>query len=151
MEELSEDVRHFRLVTGEDIIAQVLLEEKGTVTLGYPMKVIFLPTKDGAYRISLMEWVFSRISPDQMFPVRDRDIVTTSHPSEIITDYYWEALNVLEEKRKLLTKNDRIHDETREIEEFLDDLEEQVESEEASDLIKNLLNSLTGNTKGTLH
>ena len=151
MEELSEDVMHFRLVTGEDIIAQVLLEDNtGTTTLGFPMKVVFLPTKDGAYRISLMEWVFSRISPAQTFDIKGRDIVTSSIPSDIIVDYYWEALAVLEEKRKSLVQTDHLHQETKEIEEFLDELEDQV-GEEGNDLIKNLLNSLSSNNRGTLH
>ena len=151
MTELSEEVMHLRLITGEDIIAQVLLEDSdGMLTLGFPMKIVFLPTKDGAYRISLMEWVFSRVSPAQTFDVRNRDVITTSVPSDIIVDYYWEALAVLEEKRKSLVKTDSFHQETKEIEEFLDDLEDQV-GEEGNDFIKNLLNSLSSNNRGTLH
>jgi hypothetical protein len=151
MEELSEDVMHFRLITGEDIIAQVLLEDSsGGLTLGFPMKVVLLPTKDGAYRISLMEWIFSRVSPAQTYDVKSRDVITSSIPSDIIVEYYWEALAVLEEKRKTLVKTDSRHNETKEIEDFLDELEDQVD-EEGSEFIKNLLSAFTSNNKGTLH
>ena len=152
-EELSEDIMHFRLVTGEDIIAQVLLEDsEGSTTLAFPMKIVFIPTKEGTLRISLMEWIFSRVSPAQTFDIKHRDILTTSIPSDVMVEYYWEALATLTEKRRSEIEKTSHHKETKEIEEFLDNLEDEVEAAGGdSDYVRNLLNSLSSNTRGTLH
>lgn len=154
MTELSEELRHFRLVTGEDIIAQVLFEDQTEITLGHPMKIVLLPVDKGSYRISMMEWIFSKVSPFQTFTIKDRDILTTSDPSDDMVEYYWEAMDLLAKKRAMIMKEEskKDVDKVREIEEYLDELEDQIQEEGGdADFVRNLLNSLTSNNKGTLH
>lgn len=146
-----EDVRYFRLITGEDIIAQVYTEEDDMLVLGFPMKVIFFPVEPTAYRISLMEWIFTRISPDQTFTIKERDIITSSTPSDVIVQYYWDALEALSKKRIGNTGKDTKPNQ-KEIEDFLEDIEDQLEEEGgSSDFVRELLESLTSNNRNTLH
>lgn len=151
MEKL-EDVRHFRLVTGEDIIAQVYSEEEDRLMIGFPMKVIFFPVEQAAFRISLMEWIFTRVSPEQVFTIKERDIMTSSVPSDIIVQYYWDALDALEERRKNIASRKNTKSSNEDIEELLEDIESQLEDEgENADFVKELLESLTSNNRNTLH
>ena len=91
----STELRFFRLVTGEDIIAQTQINklESGNVyILIDPLKVGYMIQEYGKVGISLYQWIFPKITEDQKFPVFPSDILTTAKPSARMTKYYWETL-----------------------------------------------------------
>lgn len=155
------EVYHIRLNTGEDLITEVAWPEnvpgnESHVTLIQPMKIICLPSgKTGFVTLSLMQWVFTKISSEQEFNIYSRDILTMSKPNENLVEYYKETLEYFKRKSKPTT----------DIEQYLDELEKEIQAVEDSDkiveegeltpeleeLISEFFNSYSSNNKGTLH
>lgn len=155
------EVYHIRLNTGEDLISEVIWPEtkeghESHVILIHPMKIICLPSgKTGFVTLSLMQWVFTKISSAQEFNIYSRDILTMSRPTTNLIQYYKETI-------EYFAKNNKP---TPSIEQYLDDLEREIQAVEDSDkmveegeltpeledLISDFLNSYSSNNKGTLH
>ena len=156
------EVYHIRLTTGEDLISEVIWPEnipanEPHVILVQPMKIICLPSgKTGFVTLSLMQWVFTKISSAQEFNIYSRDILTMSKPNENLVEYYKETIEYFRRKSKP----------TNDIEQYLDDLlekeiravedsdkvvEEGELTPELEDLISEFFNSYSSNNKGTLH
>lgn len=158
------DIYHLRLNTGEDLISEVIFAEtkpgrEPHVILVQPMKIICLPSgKTGYVTLSLMQWIFSKITSQQEFNVFNRDILTMSVPNSNLIDYYKETVVYFAAKNNL-TKD------TEAMEEYLNDLEKEIDAVEESDkviedgelssdlenMISEFLNSISSNNKGTLH
>ena len=154
------DVFHIRLNTGEDLISEVKWPEtkpghEAHVVLVNPMKIIAVPsTKPGFVTLSLMQWIFTKITTDQEFNIFSRDILTMSSPTETLREYYAETVIYFNDNR---TRNP--------VEEYLDNLEKEIQAVEDSDkiveegeltpeledLISEFLSSYSSNNKGTLH
>lgn len=152
------DIYHVRLNTGEDLIAEIEWPEtkpgnESHVILINPMKIIAVPsTKAGFVQLSLMQWIFAKITSDQQFNIFSRDILTMSNPNDALKEYYRETVIYFNRK-------------SNSIEDYLDNLEKEIEAVEESDkmveegeitpeledLISEFLNSYSSNNKGTLH
>lgn len=153
------EIYHVRLNTGEDLISEVVWPEtkpgnEAHIVLVNPMKIICVPSnKPGFVTLSLMQWVFTKISSDQEFNIFSRDILTMSKPNPNLKEYYKETLDYFDRR------NAKISDT------FFDDLEKEIQAVEDSDkavdegeitpeledLITEFLNSFSSNNKGTLH
>lgn len=153
------EIYHVRLNTGEDLISEVVWPEtkpgnEAHIVLVNPMKIICVPSnKPGFVTLSLMQWVFTKISSDQEFNIFSRDILTMSKPNPNLKEYYKETLDYFDRR------NTKISDT------FFDDLEKEIQAVEDSDkavdegeitpeledLITEFLNSFSSNNKGTLH
>lgn len=152
------EIYHVRLNTGEDLIAEIEWPEakpgnETHVILHNPMKIIAVPsTKAGFVQLSLMQWIFAKITSDQQFNIFSRDILTMSNPNDALKEYYRETVIYFNRK-------------SNSIEDYLDNLEKEIEAVEESDkmveegeitpeledLISEFLNSYSSNNKGTLH
>jgi hypothetical protein len=153
------EIYHIRLNTGEDLISEVVWPEtkpgnEGHVVLVNPMKIICIPSnKPGFVSLSLMQWIFSKITQEQEFNIFSRDILTMSRPNVNLREYYVETVDYFNKK---VSNN---------IAEYLDDLEKEIQAVETSDklvdnelvdsdlekLITDFLSTLSSNNKGTLH
>lgn len=150
-----------RLVTGEDIIADTVIKsDAGTTTYSVsdPLKIVYLPaTKDTHISLSLMQWMFVRISDNQTFDLHERNVLFTTEPSDSLLEYYYKTVAYFIEvresqKEKIRMEENKIKDEL--YEEFAMSDDEELSDLMDSDEMKNLmdyLNSLSKKDRGTLH
>lgn len=104
METSNDSVRFVRLVTGEDIISEVMEVDDTTgkhVILYNPLKIMYLasPVSSDKVSISLLEWVFTRISDKQEFRLEAKDVLTIAPPTVSLNDYYWDTIDYFARKR----------------------------------------------------
>ena len=155
------DIYHLRLNTGEDLISEVIFGEnepgkEDHVLLLNPMKIICMPTsKKGFISLSLMQWVFSKITSEQKFNVFNRDILTMSHPNENLKDYYLETVVYFNKKNGTDLEDtdylENLEKELQAVEESDKMVDDDLISEDLQDIISDFINSLSSNNKGTLH
>jgi hypothetical protein len=141
---MNTEVEFIRLVTGEDIISECEIHEDH-YRLFNPCKVVYISSvKQGFLSISLMQWVFSKISDKQIFDLPKNQILIKSTPSDKLIEHYFGSVeHFLDTSLK-----DSIS-----FEEPIDtNLEEDsyTSSEEALEMIEKLLGS-NKDKKGKLH
>ena len=154
-QEIDNNIKFLRLVTGEDIISEVIessIDNKITYTLLNPMKVVYvMNTRPGIISISLMEWVFTKICDHQEFSVGPNNILTTSVPTENLISYYNDCIDHFEDRRQDINKKvkfDAPMEQQDHMELFQEQQEErEVPLEELQELIKEALED----KKRTLH
>ena len=158
MRRFENDIYHVRLNTGEDLISEVFFPESDSdpyLMLVNPMKIICLPSKkQGFVTLSLMQWIFTKITEVQEFPIHNKDVLTISVPNSNLKEYYAETVDFFGNK----TKDDAL--------DYLEELEKEIEAVETSDkivdegsdmspelekIISEYLSNLSSNNKGTLH
>lgn len=157
------DIYHLRLNTGEDLIAEVIWPQvkKGNeshVTIVRPMKIICLPSKKAGFvTLSLMQWVFTKITEDQEFNIFSRDILTMSKPTDSLVQYYKETIdyfNLRQAEKELSDVDDyfdKLEKEIKAVEESDRAIDDNLMDSELQDIISEFINSLSSNNKGTLH
>lgn len=130
------EVQFLRLKSGEDLITEVE-ETETTLLLINPCKILYLKgNKSGFLSISLMQWVFSRITSEQIFEIDKREVLFKTLPDDSMVIHYW---NSVEHFTETHAKNDIEFDDPT-----LDD-----SYEDKLDLLKELLG--TKDDKGKLH
>jgi hypothetical protein len=87
------NVKYIRLVTGEDVISEVLeVSKESHITLYNPAKMIY--TFDGEkVRMQMMEWVFSNLVKTNRFALQRRDILLFEDASDDIASTYLEQIS----------------------------------------------------------
>lgn len=97
-QEQSSNVKFIRMNTGEDLLAEVVTDDKDEkYIIINPLKLVYLlGERPGSMMLSLIEWVFPRICSNQQFEVYTSDVITLANPSDDIVDYYFNALSKLE-------------------------------------------------------
>lgn len=116
-----------RLVTGEDLIADVIWNDDHVLFIN-PMKIIYvLGDTPGSLKLSLIQWVFPRITNDQEFLINGDDILTCAELSIELLEYYFDTLdqnargaNIIVESYKNEDEFDDSYDESDLVEEFSD-------------------------------
>lgn len=142
---MEQPVDFFRLVTGEDIVSEYE-EADGIYILINPCKVVYLSSqKPGYLSISLMQWVFSKLCAEQVFDIPKNQVLFRSPVSESMVDHYYHSVQYFEKnelKKKIDFDAPIAHD----------DVEEEVEfSEETSELLEKIMNSIKKSDKRNLH
>lgn len=144
-------VTFFRLDNGEDIIADSIhvlkddMEEEHYI-LDNPLKVVYLASNEdrrSAMSISLMQWVFPKISPNNQFKIKANKVLTTAEASENLVEFYFETIENMEKWKEAKEKQDKTDD--IESEDF-----EEYSEEDAMEFMQELMEHLK-NTKKTLH
>jgi hypothetical protein len=145
-----------RMITGEDVISDTIhLNEAGNsrYLISNPLKIVYLPIKKGSHlSISLMQWMFSRISDNQDFEIKEHNILTTTEPSDSLLEYYYKTVEYFlelraEQKRSANYEQSEEADLYREAA-MSDDDDEMIEKLEE---VEKYLNDLSKKDKGTLH
>lgn len=133
---MEQDIQFLRLKNGEDIITEVQ-ENAGSLVLINPCKILYLKgKKSGFLSISLMQWVFSRISADQMFEIDKNEVLFKTLPDDGMIIHYFNSVEHFLEKES--SSNIEFDDPT------IDD-----SYEDNLELLKDLLG--TKDDKGNLH
>ena len=133
---MEQDIQFLRLKNGEDLITEVQ-ENAGSLVLINPCKILYLKgKKSGFLSISLMQWVFSRISADQMFEIDKNEVLFKTLPDDGMIIHYFNSVEHFLEKES--SSNIEYDDPT------IDD-----SYEDNLELLKDLLG--TKDDKGNLH
>lgn len=107
---MESSVKFVRMVTGEDIVAEVVSIETDTENyyiLNNPMKVVYLSTtKSSSLSISLTQWIFWRICDKQEFTIHPKDILVVNDVSIAMEDYYWSSMEHFESYKEELLNSD---------------------------------------------
>lgn len=132
----SSDIRFIRLNTGEDLIAQVNDISNGRIFMSNPLKVLYTPSINTGYlAISLMQWVFTRISSKQDFDMDISHIIIMVEPDQKLQDHYKSSVSTFENTVDV-TDDDTEYG--------------AVEENEGLEMLRNLLGKIKDN-KGKLH
>lgn len=136
------EVYFLRLVTGEDVIAEYEVYED-FYRLYNPCKIVYLSSmKQGYLSISLMQWVFSKISENQVFDLPKSQILLKSKPSEKMVEHYFGSVEHF--------INSSLNDSVSFDDPISSEEDENMTQEEALKLIENLLGA-SKDKKGKLH
>lgn len=109
-------IKFIRLTTGEDLVADTTHVSDGQgpdyVVLSNPLKIVYIQNQLDATRVgvSLMQWVFSKISANQEFKIMVRDIITMSDASDTLIGYYNDFMDSFDEAQKKFDKSNASHD-----------------------------------------
>jgi hypothetical protein len=149
MKDIEGKVRFIRLNNGEDIIAFAYHVPKDSVEEGHyilndPLKIVYLssgnPSKP-TMSISLMQWIFSRITNDKDYKIIERDVLLSSEPTESLIDFYYKTVDhfekVKEEQKKAIQFT---NEEDEEYGEF--DGEDYIDESEGLQMIRDMLQGL---------
>lgn len=133
----AKDIRFIRLTNGEDIVAEVLDIANGRIVIDSPLKILYTPSSNKGYlSISLMQWIFTRISKQQKFDMDMVNVLIMSEPEQTLIEHYNESMDTFN------NKND---------EEEEDDIDfNTLEGDEGIEMLKNLMDKIKGG-KGRLH
>lgn len=95
---MEQDIQFLRLKNGEDLITEVQ-ETDDSLVLVNPCKILYLKgKKSGFLSISLMQWVFSRISADQMFEIDKNEVLFKTLPDDGMIIHYVNSIEHFLEK-----------------------------------------------------
>lgn len=153
-QDVENNVKFFRLTSGEDIISEVIetqINEKTSYKLVNPMKIVYMIGRPGYMYISMMEWIFTRVCENQDFELNINEVLITGVPTESIINHYYEYIDHFESSKEDLNKRVKL-DAPIESHEHMEMLENQQEErdvplEELQELIKNAMES----KKRTIH
>ena len=122
--------KFIRLVTGEDIVANCLIDnETQYVDVESPMKVIISRFNNSRKSILIMmPWLPLEVIDDEYATLKFEDILTMVDPKEAFVEYY---NNTVEKYRNLVESNDKEDMFTNELEDDL--FEEEPTDEEVSE------------------
>lgn len=141
-------IKLVRLVTGEDVLAEVTYveeEEYAYYVLSNPMKVVYMSgVKPGILSVTLMQWVFGRICENQDFTISPKDVIFVNNTSSSMEEYYWNTVDYFEKMQVQLESQQKLDNEEN-ADSFVD------EDPDQSEIVNSLMQMLKGNTKRTIH
>lgn len=150
------NVFFIRLVTGEDIISEIIeteIDNKKNYTLFNPMKVVYMmDQKPGMLSISLMKWVFSKICDDQEFDLSPHNILLMKQPSQGLIKHYNESVEHFLERESVIESNTK-YDAPIEQQDHMEMFQNQEEDDEniSMEELRELIKEQFGSKKRTIH
>lgn len=130
-EENEGSVKFLRLNTGEDIIAYTLHVKKDDLEdehyiIDMPLKVIYSTNENRnmLLSISLMQWVFSRMTDTEEFKLSSKDVLLCSNASSHMTDFYYETVHDIEVMKEQVEKAKKRENQPEAEEDFMDYMDE---------------------------
>jgi hypothetical protein len=141
-EENEGTVKFLRLNTGEDIIAYTLHVKKDDFEdehylVDMPLKIVYSTNEDRnmLLSISLMQWVFTKISDSEEFKLSAKDVLLCSNASSHMTDFYYETINEIELMKEKVDKMKKKFP-SNEVDESMDYMDENEGLEMLQDLLE---------------
>lgn len=124
-------VKFIRLNTGEDIIAYTLHVKKDDIEdehyiVDMPLKVIYSTNENRnmLMSISLMQWVFSRMTDSEEFKLASKDVLLCSNASSHMTDFYYETVHEIDQMKEQVEKIKNKASDSQIEEDFMDYMDE---------------------------
>lgn len=127
---LNSTVKFMRLTTGEDIVAEVTEVANGKVVLSYPLKIIYTPSLNTGYlSISLMQWVFTKISINQTFDIGLENVLLMTDAEKTLVEHYEDSIF------NFFLKSEQQEE------------DEEPEMDEGLEMLNNLIDQIKGNKR----
>ena len=141
------EVKFMRLENGEDIISEIVIYDD-VILLLHPLKLLYTTSdKPGYLAISLMQWVFTKITEDQTFEMPKSAVLLYSEPTDSLKEYYWKTVNYFVSKTTEHGKRiDFQATPSGEEDDFT-----TTEGEDALEMLEKLLGGFTKPDKSKLH
>lgn len=128
------EIYFIRLNNGEDIVAEVVDISNGKMKINNPLKIMYTPSMNtGFLSISLMQWVFTKISTNQTFDIDSHNILIMTESDKKLKEHYMESLNTF----SLAKQED---DDTMDF--------DTLHSEEGVEMLKDLMDKIKGRKRG---
>lgn len=128
-------IKFLRLNTGEDIVSEVQRKDINTYSLINPLKIIYgVNQQTGYVSISLVQWVFPKITEKLIFDISTSNIQIESNASISMVQYYY---NTLRNYEKNSYKNDDDEDEEEDYEDDLNEEDLEITKEMIESALKN--------------
>lgn len=80
-----------KLVTGEEVIGEVINWEENFVMIEEPYSINYMPTAEGKYGIKFIP--FAPYSDEKLFTFGFRNVIFTTTPSEEVVKHYISAVS----------------------------------------------------------
>lgn len=123
-------IKFIRLTTGEDIVAEVTEVANGKVVLSYPLKIIYTPSLNTGYlSISLMQWVFTKISINQTFDIGLENVLLMTDAEKTLVEHYEDSIF------NFFLKSEQQEE------------DEEPEMDEGLEMLNNLIDQIKGNKR----
>lgn len=99
-------IKILRLLTGEDIIAQCLMDdETSTILLSNPMKVyVHRDAEEGHTMLVMMPWLPLEIVEEDLAEINYVDVITMVNPKDSFVEYYF---NTVEKYQAIIEKSEQ--------------------------------------------
>ena len=119
-----DDVKIFRLITGEDIISYFVYDDlRDEVFIDDPM-VVYIKHKQGKTDLILQHYLPVEVIKENSIIIKGRDILTIMHPSDSLYEYYTNSVAKI--KKELIAKQKIKDEDTDDMMDIMDALEESV-------------------------
>lgn len=128
------EIYFIRLNNGEDIVAEVMDISNGRMKINNPLKILYTPSVNtGFLSISLMQWVFTKISTNQTFDIDCHNILIMTESDKKLREHYMDSLNTFNVAKQ--EDDDTIDFDT-------------LQSEEGVEMLKSLMDKIKGRKRG---
>ena len=140
-------VKFLRLTNGEDIVAGISDVTDTSVTITNPLKVVYSASVNPGYlTMSLMQWVFLKLSTNQTFELPTSQILIQSIPEDSLLEHYNKSVGVF---RSAGNKGYKFLGDDVDVD-IEDDEGNTLDDSEGLELLKSLMEKMKGG-KGKLH
>ena len=127
------NIKIVRLQSGEDIMADVIQDEKNdTILLENPMHIIFKRIPTGQTVMMMMPWLPIEIIKENNAIIYGTDILTIIEPKDDLVEYYG---NVVVEAQQKMSEQRNFND-IEDDEEDYDIEEDEISSDELLEILK---------------
>lgn len=145
------EIKFLRLNNGEDVIASIHSDGDEEIKLLNPLKILYMTSSGTPSRlsISLMQWVFQRISSEQSFHINRKEILLIAEANEKLVKYYHETIQHFEEIKDRIDEAVRYENSEDPMmdDEDDEDYQEAIDPEEGVEMLRDLLESAKRNHK----
>lgn len=94
------NIKFVRLITGEDLVTELVYsEDMGGLVLYNPMKVVYFTT-ESSVSLTLIEWIFSSVCKNQMFPMSSNNVLVVSDVTSGMEQMYFTMLTKIAMKNE---------------------------------------------------
>lgn len=123
MHEKEIEIKFLRLNSGEDIITELQKLDDITYRLHNPLKIVYYFNENvGLMSISLVPWIFNRITENEHYDMEKHNIIVSSNISIAMTKSYYGLLNKIQ--------NNIYDKEQQETDALVEDVDDEYEEEE---------------------
>jgi hypothetical protein len=131
------ELKFLRLNTGEDIITEVQKLDDNTFRIQNPLKIAYYLNESlGVMTMSLIPWIFVKITDTDSYDMDARNIIVSSNISIAMTQTYYGFLNKF--KNTAPTQNESEREDTDDDEEDGDDFDEE-EIKETKEMLNEII------------
>jgi hypothetical protein len=125
------ELKFLRLNSGEDIVTELQMIDEKTYRIINPLKIMYYYNENvGVMSMSLVPWIFNRITAGEHFDMEKHNVVVSSNLSMTMTKSYYGILNKI--------KNNMYVQETDDDEEEDEDYDEET-IEETKEMLNEVI------------